>query len=97
MKFVCIITLFSLDVTSPNVTCPSDQIAKAQDQGNTSATVNFSARCHDIIDGDITPNCTATSNVTQFPVGKTIVNCTCADQSENTNQCAFQVIVKGTY
>lgn len=83
------------DVTSPNATCPEDQIANTQDESNTTATVSFIARCEDNIDEDILPNCTATSNITQFRAGETNVTCSCTDHYNNTEECFFKVIVKG--
>lgn len=94
MKFF--IFLFK-DFTDPTAICPDDQIAMAQNNGYTTATVSFVSSCQDNTDENINSNCTAVSDDTQFRVGETAVTCTCTDQSGNTNQCSFKVIVKGRY
>lgn len=88
--------LFS-DETRPTAICPNDQITDAQVEGNTMATVSFTATCRDNIDENITPNCTAFSDITLFSVGETTVTCSCTDHSDHTSQCSFNVTVKGKY
>lgn len=83
------------DATPPAVYCPGDQITNVPNQGHTTATVTFVATCEDNMDGSITPTCNATSDVTPFSVGGTIVTCSCTDVSDNTNECLFLVTVKG--
>ena len=98
--FLCqpVLSCFTFkDVTNPTANCPDNQVADAQDEGNTTTTVDFPVSCEDTIDKNIGPNCNATENVTPFPVGETTVSCSCTDQSNNTDLCSFKVTVNGMY
>jgi len=80
-----------VDKVPPTLTIPSDQIVAAVNAGG--APVTFTVRANDIVDGAITPSCTARSGAT-FPLGKTTVTCTAEDNSGNAVQGSFVVDVR---
>ncbi|XP_071817423.1 calcium-activated chloride channel regulator 4-like isoform X3 [Apostichopus japonicus] len=90
---VCSFTVTVNDVTHPTASCPNDIDTDARLQEGTTARVDFVTSCSDNIDTGIRADCNATSG-SDFPFGVTIVNCSCQDISQNTDECSFNVIVK---
>ncbi|PIK47700.1 exported protein of unknown function [Apostichopus japonicus] len=90
----CSFTVTVKDVTHPMASCPNDIDTDARLQEGTTARVDFVTSCSDNIDTSIQADCNATSG-SDFPFGVTIVNCSCQDISQNTDECSFNVIVKG--
>ncbi|XP_071826317.1 uncharacterized protein [Apostichopus japonicus] len=89
----CSFNITVKDVTPPMANCQEHITINASLQGGTTAIVDFVASCSDNIDTDIQADCNATSG-SDFPVGVTIVTCSCQDVSENTDECSFNVTVK---
>ncbi|XP_071826315.1 uncharacterized protein [Apostichopus japonicus] len=89
----CSFTVTVKDVTHPTASCPNDITTGGSLQGGTTARVDFVTSCSDNIDTDIQADCTAISG-SEFPVGVTIVICSCQDLSRNTEDCSFNVTVK---
>ncbi|XP_071816448.1 hyalin-like [Apostichopus japonicus] len=89
----CSFTVTVKDVTHPNASCPNDIDTDARLQEGTTARVDFGTSCSDNIDIGIQAACNATSQ-SEFPVGVTIVTCSCEDLSQNTDECSFTVTVK---
>ncbi|XP_071817396.1 uncharacterized protein [Apostichopus japonicus] len=89
----CSFTVTVKDVTHPMASCPNDIDTDARLQEGTTARVDFVTSCSDNIDTSIQADCNATSG-SDFPFGVTIVNCSCQDISQNTDECSFNVIVK---
>ncbi|XP_071817411.1 uncharacterized protein [Apostichopus japonicus] len=89
----CSFTVTVKDVTHPTASCPNDIDTNARLQEGTTARVDFVTSCSDNIDTGIQADCNATSG-SDFPFGVTIVNCSCQDISQNTDECSFNVIVK---
>ncbi|MCI0489554.1 MAG: HYR domain-containing protein [Blastocatellia bacterium] len=82
------------DTDAPAVTCPSP-VTVANDKGQCSAVVNFTATANDNCEGAITPSCNPPSG-SSFPVGTTTVTCEATDSAGNTDSCMFTVSVSDT-
>jgi hypothetical protein len=81
------------DTTPPVLSVPDDITAEAT--GPAGAVVDFTTSATDIVDGGITPNCSAAAG-DSFPLGTTTVDCTATDAHGNTSQDSFDVIVQDT-
>jgi hypothetical protein len=82
------------DTTPPSVSVPSPGPVEAT--GPSGAVVTFgAATASDIVDGSVTPTCSANSGDT-FPVGTTTVNCSATDAHGNTGSNSFGVTVQDT-
>ncbi|NNE26634.1 MAG: HYR domain-containing protein, partial [Saprospiraceae bacterium] len=88
----CNATITVLDVTPPEMFCPTD-IEVGTDPGQCDAIVNFSYTSSDC-DGATLTASPDTGSV--FPVGTTLVTVTATDGSGNTNTCTFNVTVNDT-
>lgn len=82
-----------VDTTPPTLTLPPDQLLEATGPGGASAT--FVATATDVVDGAITPVCSATSG-DAFPLGTTIVSCTATDAAGNQASGSFSIQVVDT-
>ncbi|XP_071839995.1 uncharacterized protein [Apostichopus japonicus] len=72
----------------PPPTCPNIQPVTSF-QGNVGQIVTWDiGSCLDSEDGSITPECNEQSGAF-FPVGQTIVRCTCTDSAGATSECDF--------
>lgn len=81
------------DTTAPTLSLPDNITAEAT--GASGAAVSYSASATDIVDGDISPNCSPASGST-FPLGTTTVNCSAADTRSNSTSGSFTVTVQDT-
>lgn len=81
------------DTTPPQITVPEDITAEATSPAG--ASVFFSVRAEDDIDGTVTPTCTKSSGDT-FPLGDTTVTCMAADEAGNMGGASFLVSVTDT-
>ncbi len=86
-------TITVVDTTPPVVTVPADITTEAASAAG--ASVAFSATADDIVDGGLTPVCTAASGST-FPLGPTVVTCTATDASDNDGSASFTIAVVDT-
>jgi hypothetical protein len=80
-----------VDRVPPTLTIPSDRIVAAVNASG--APVTFTVRANDVVDGPITPSCTAQPGAT-FPLGRTTVTCTAEDSSGNAVQGSFVIDVR---
>ena len=79
------------DGVNPVATCPAD-VNVNNDQGQCSAVVNFTASGTDNCGGSVAISYSQDPG-TIFNVGTTTVNVTAEDESGNTDNCSFDVIV----
>lgn len=82
-----------VDTTAPSLSVPSDITLAATSPAGAVAT--FSAFAKDIVYGKISVTCDPASGST-FPLGTTTVDCSATDDSSNTANGSFNVIVKDT-
>ncbi len=83
------------DTTPPDVTVPGDITEEATSGAGAAVSFSPPSSANDIVDGDITPTCTANSGDT-FPIDTTEVTCSATDQAGNTGQASFDVTVEDT-
>lgn len=83
------------DRTKPTAICPKDIAANTTDESGRTANISYLVSCLHDFDENITPVCNATQEITQFPLGETVVECSCEDKLQNTDQCYFKVTVTG--
>lgn len=81
------------DTTPPAITVPGNLTAEAT--GPTGATVTFTATATDAVSGAITPSCDHISG-SVFALGVMTVQCSAADQANNTASGSFTVTVVDT-
>ena len=87
-------TITVQDTTPPEVSVPSPGAVEAT--GPSGAVVTFAAAtASDIVDGSLTPTCSASSGST-VPVGTTQVTCTAKDSHGNSGSDSFGVTVQDT-
>jgi hypothetical protein len=82
-----------LDRTPPTVTVPADKTVEATSPAGAHAAFTVSA--NDVVDGAITPTCSATSG-DQFDFGTTTVTCSATDAHNNTGTKSFKITVQDT-
>jgi hypothetical protein len=82
-----------VDTTPPDLSLPGDQVLEATGPGG--AAASFAATASDIVDGAITPTCSASSGDT-FPLGSTLVSCTATDAAGNSASGSFTISVVDT-
>jgi hypothetical protein len=92
-------TVTVLDRTAPTLTAPGDETFEAT--GPTGAAATFTATATDLVDGTVTPICTAggdpAASGTVFPLGTTTVTCSATDAHGNTSPSqAFTITVQDT-
>lgn len=75
-------TLYVVDTTAPTLTVPANITATATSASG--ATVSYTATASDLVDGDVTPDCSPLSGST-FAPGTTTVSCTATDAHGNTS------------
>ncbi len=81
------------DTTAPVLTLPGNLQVEAT--GPSGAAVTFAASAADVVDGPVTPACTASSGST-LPLGPTVVTCTAIDAHMNPASGSFTVTVVDT-
>ncbi|HEV8386395.1 MAG TPA: HYR domain-containing protein [Nitrososphaera sp.] len=81
------------DTTAPTLTLSADITEEAT--GPSGATVAFSATAADLVDGDVSVDCTPVSG-SVFSLGTTLVSCSASDVAGNDAQGMFNVIVQDT-
>lgn len=87
-------TVTVVDTTPPQVVVPAPAAAEATGPGG--AAVSFAAgTASDLVDGALTPSCSAASGDT-FALGVTTVTCTATDAAGNTGTATFTVTVVDT-
>ena len=84
-------TVSVIDTTPPTVTVPADQVVPAESPSG--AHVTFDVTASDLVDGALTPTCSAASG-DLFPVGETTVTCTATDAAGKTGSASFKVTVQ---
>jgi hypothetical protein len=82
-----------VDTTPPAITPPAPITAEAT--GPSGAAVSYTATANDLVDGNVTPNCTPTSGST-FALGQTTVSCSAKDKAGNGASASFTVSVVDT-
>ncbi|HTK16568.1 MAG TPA: HYR domain-containing protein [Acidimicrobiia bacterium] len=82
-----------VDTTAPAVTVPASFSNEAT--GPSGAAVTYSASASDLVDGAITPTCSAASGST-FALGTTTVTCSATDVHGNTGSASFDLTVVDT-
>lgn len=82
------------DTTPPTITVPADPL-EAEATGPKGAAVSFSATASDAVDGAVPASCSPSSGQT-FELGASSVTCTATDQSGNTSERSFNVVVHDT-
>ncbi|RDJ32658.1 MAG: VWA domain-containing protein [Crenarchaeota archaeon] len=80
------------DTTPPTLDLPDDIELEAE---GPNTRVFFDVSASDIVDGDVTPTCSATSGDT-FPLGPTTVTCSATDDAGNTSDSFFDIVVVDT-
>jgi hypothetical protein len=94
----CPYTVHILDVGKPTVTCPSNEVVRA-DQGQTTKSVSYGqAVASDTVTGE--PNLIIKYShpyTTPFPVGETVVYVNATDEAGNIGTCNFTVTVSAAY
>jgi hypothetical protein len=78
------------DTTAPVLSLPAALSNEAT--GPTGAAVSFSVAARDVVDGPITPSCSASTGMT-FDLGRTTVRCTATDKAGNTATGSFDITV----
>ncbi|MEK6374064.1 MAG: HYR domain-containing protein [Acidobacteriota bacterium] len=86
-------TVTVVDTTPPALSLPANITVEATAANG--AAVTFSATATDLVDGSVTPACTAASGST-FALGTTTVNCTATDSRSNQSSGSFTVTVRDT-
>jgi hypothetical protein len=86
-------TVTVVDTTPPTLDLPDDITQEAT--GPAGAAVTYSASATDLVDGDVTVDCTPASGST-FALGQTTVNCSATDNAGNTATGSFAVTVVDT-
>src|SRR5439155_12283428 len=81
------------DTTPPTVSVPGPITANATSADG--ANVSFSASASDLIDGQLTPECSPESGST-FPIGTTSVTCSATDAHGNTGTASVTITVRDT-
>jgi hypothetical protein len=82
--------VFEPDKTAPVITCSEDTtVACAGEKG---AVVTFETSALDECDPSPTITCDPASG-SEFPLGETVVTCTAVDESGNSSECSFAVMV----
>jgi hypothetical protein len=79
-----------VDTTAPVLTVPST--IEVRPTSTSGAAVSFAVSALDRVDGNIVPQCSATSGQA-FNVGSTTVTCTATDRAGNTGTASFTVNV----
>jgi hypothetical protein len=82
-----------VDTTPPTLTLPADMTAEATSAAG--AVVTYTASATDLVDGNVTVNCTPASGST-FPLGTTNVQCSATDLHGNTASGSFNITVVDT-
>jgi hypothetical protein len=72
---------------------PADKTVEATSASG--ATVNYTATASDLVDGNVTVNCSPASGST-FALGTTLVQCTATDAHSNVGRGSFNVTVQDT-
>jgi hypothetical protein len=81
------------DSVAPSINVPSSLTMEATSSAG--ATVTFNATANDLVDGQLTPECTPRSG-TVFGVRTTTVTCRVADAAQNQATGSFNVVVRDT-
>ncbi|HMJ90259.1 MAG TPA: HYR domain-containing protein [Candidatus Acidoferrum sp.] len=81
-----------IDTTPPAIVCPSNLTVELTSAAG--AAVIFTVQATDLCSGEVTVRCEPASG-SVFAVGTTPVRCVATDVSGNTEQCSFQVTVRG--
>ena len=81
------------DTTAPELTLPNNITEEAT--GPNGAPVSFNATASDLVDGNVSVDCTPNSGST-FPIATTTVNCSATDNAGNTANGSFTVKVQDT-
>jgi len=89
----CSQTVTILDTTPPQITCPSNILVECD--GPPGKQVFFSPVASDGCDTNVAVVCVPPSS-SSFALGTNLVTCTATDDSGNTNQCTFEVVVVDT-
>jgi len=84
---------FAPDRTPPTLALPNELIFEATSAAGAVAT--YTASALDDVDGPVTPDCIPEPG-TVLPIGRTDVECTATDSSNNTSTGYFSVIVRDT-
>ena len=89
------VEVIGLDTDSipPELSLPVNQEAEATSTNG--AIVDFIATANDLVDGEVTTNCTPAS-ASMFPIGSTDVSCSAEDASGNAVSGSFSVAVVDT-
>lgn len=82
-----------VDTTPPTLNLPADMTAEATSAAG--AVVTYTATATDLVDGNVTVNCTPASGST-FPLGTTNVQCSATDLHGNTASGSFNITVVDT-
>lgn len=82
-----------VDTTAPTLVVGA--VLPAEATGPAGAVVVFSASASDLVEGDVTVECTRPSGGT-FPLGFTTVTCSATDANGNHASVEFQVLVRDT-
>jgi len=82
-----------VDNTAPVLSLPLDSSPEAT--SSSGAIVDYVATATDIVDGELTPDCTPASG-TEFPMGVTTVTCSATDNAGNTASGSFNITVVDT-
>ncbi|MEW5851037.1 MAG: Calx-beta domain-containing protein [Myxococcota bacterium] len=86
-------TVWVRDTTAPTMTVPANP--RVEGTSPSGATVAFAVTAWDVVDGNITPSCTHSSNAL-FGLGTTTVSCSATDGHGNTVSRSFTVTVRDT-
>jgi hypothetical protein len=81
------------DTTPPQINVPVVPTVEATSPNG--ALVFFTAFANDMVDGNVTVQCSPGSGA-QFSLGTTLITCTAADKSSNQGQATFSVTVQDT-
>lgn len=81
-----------IDDAAPVIACPED-ITVGPDPGSNTAVVNFAATATDNCDNDVAISYSMPPG-SAFPIGKTTVLCTAADDDGNQSICEFTITVE---
>ena len=89
----CSQTITIMDTTPPQIVCPSNIVVECD--GPPGKQVFYTPTASDGCDSNVTVVCSPPAGST-FALGTNLVTCTATDDSGNTNQCSFEVVVVDT-
>ena len=87
----CTFNVVVRDTTAPDLVCPTNRVVQCTETNG--AQISFTVTAMDLVDGMVSVTTTPASG-SWFPLGTNVVICQAVDARQNTNTCAFEVVVR---